>query len=132
MSMPMGSSMGAGARPFLTGYSQAGVQDARDYYSNGVLTVPLDGRSYAFTLTANTTVALGATQSVPICGMAVIVVTQAASGGPYTLSYPATWQWAGKVAFPMPSAASARAEITLRTDPNGNVVASGCSIGTVS
>jgi hypothetical protein len=121
MSMPMGSSMGAGARPFLTGYSQAGVQDASDYYSNAVLTIPLDGRVYDFAFPAsNIIIAFGSPPPLGICTDTVLILKQRTSSTMYAISaWPPGIKWPGGVAQTMPQTLSARMRVVISVSPTG-------------
>jgi hypothetical protein len=99
--------------------------------SGAVITIPLDGRSYTYTLPENTTIALSGEPTPPICAEIDIVLKQAASGGPYTIAYPAAWNWPGGIASTMPITANARMRIVVSSDAAGVIDASAMWMKTV-
>ena len=131
MSMPMGSSMGAGLRPFLTGYSQAGVIDAADFYAGTTLTIPLDGRVYDFAFPAsNITIAFGTAPTVPVCTDTVLILKQRASSTMYGITaWPSGIKWPGGVAQTMPQTLSARMRVVISVSPSGVIDVSAMWMG---
>lgn len=86
----------------------------------GVLTIPLDGKTYAVTLTAAITSITTTAPDAPNVGSAVVYFQQNSTGG-YAVSIPATWYWADGVITPIATAANAKTRLTLVTSPSGNV-----------
>lgn len=124
MMMPAGASMGAGLRPVLTGYGMAGI--ANQAAVGSVLTVPMNGFTrIGYTLSANLTLALSNLPPAPNDSTVTLFIKQAASGGPYTLSYPSGWFWPGGIVPAMPTTASAVMKVRVSTTPFGTIEAAG-------
>ena len=74
-------------------------------------------RTLVYTLNAASTVALGSTPAVSVSGTITVVVKQASSGGPFTLTWPtpsSTFRWAGDAPAPvMPTVANAELIVNL-------------------
>jgi hypothetical protein len=124
MSMPTGSSMGAGARPFLTGYSQAGLTSAETtsaYFNGTTLTIPIDGRTYDFDFPAsNIVIAFGALLPSGICSDTVLILKQRESSTMYGITaWPSGIKWPGGVAQTMPQTLSARMRVVISVSPSG-------------
>jgi hypothetical protein len=121
MSMPMGASMGAGLRPFLTGYSQAGVIDAADFYAGTTLTLPLDGRVYDFAFPASSiTIAFGPPPPLGICTDTVLNLKQRPNSTMYGITaWPSGIKWPSGIPQTMPQTASARMKVIVSLSPSG-------------
>lgn len=86
----------------------------------GALTIPLDGKTYAVTITAAITSITTTAPDAPNVGSAVVYFQQNSTGG-YAVSIPATWYWADGVITPIATAANAKTRLTLVTSPSGNI-----------
>lgn len=103
---------------FLPGYTIAGYTGLQA--SGGTLAIPLDGRSYTYTLSGHIAIACSGAPAAPVCADTVIVLMQAASGGPWGISsWPVGIKWPGGVAQTMPQTASARMRVVISTDALG-------------
>jgi hypothetical protein len=121
--MPMGSSMGAGLRPFLTGYSQAGLtsdQTTSACYAGTQLTIPIDGRVYDFDFPPNDiSIAFGPITPAGICSDTVLNLKQRASSTCYAITSWPTAKWQGNVVQTMPQTNSARMKVIISVSPSG-------------
>jgi hypothetical protein len=98
-----------------TGATLSVVDDGDGTYS---VTIPLDGKIYAVTLTQDVDLFTSNAPTAPECGSAVVYITQAATATAVTI--PATWYWPDGVAEAFDTD-SAVYRLTLYTDPAGNV-----------
>ncbi len=89
---------------------------------DGVLTIPLDGRVYSVTLTANVTSVLTTAPTAPECGSAVVYINQDATGN-RAFPFPSTWRWPGKAVTAITLTANAQSELLLNSTPAGNIIA---------
>ena len=101
----------------LTGYTESG---ATLTISSGVLNLPLDGKIYAVSVTeAITSITTSAAPTAPLCGSAIVYLTQDATG--HAVAIPAAWYWADATVTDIDATASAMTRLTLVTDPSGNI-----------
>jgi hypothetical protein len=123
----VGQSGGAVSLNPISSYT---IQGATLTASAGTLTIPLDGKSYTYTLPANTTIAFSGAPVAPITADTVLVLKQAASGGPYGITaWPAGVKWPSGVPQTMPQTASARMRVTISTDALGIIDVSAMWMG---
>jgi len=104
----------------LDAYSETGatlsvVDDGDSTYS---VTIPLDGKIYQVTLTQDVDLLTTSAPTAPLCGSAVIYITQDATAK--TVSVPAGWYWPDGTAEAFDTN-SALYRLTLYTDPAGNI-----------
>lgn len=91
------------------------VDDGDGSYS---VTIPLDGRIYSVTLSQNVDLYTTDAPTAPICGSAVIYITQAATAK--TVTVPAGWYWRNNIVETF-ATNNGYYRLTLVTDPAGNV-----------
>lgn len=91
------------------------VNDGDGSYS---VTIPLDGRIYSVTLSQNVDLYTTDAPTAPICGSAVIYITQAATAK--TVTVPAGWYWRNNIVETF-ATNNGYYRLTLVTDPAGNV-----------
>lgn len=91
------------------------VNDGDGSYS---VTIPLDGRIYSVTLSENVDLYTTDAPTAPICGSAVIYITQAATAK--TVTVPAAWYWRNNIVETF-ATNNGYYRLTLVTDPAGNV-----------
>ena len=106
-------------QPLIEAYTETGATLTP---SAGAVTIPLDGKVYKMTLTANVTSVSTTPPTSPECGIATVYIKQDGTGG-WTFAIPATWQWPNKVAVPISSAANAKDQLVLSNDPDGSIIA---------
>ena len=87
---------------------------------DGAVTIPLDGKTYAISVTAAITTISTTVPNSPSVGSAVVYLTQDADGG-NAVSIPATWYWADGVITAVSTTGNAVTRLTLVSDPAGNV-----------
>ena len=87
---------------------------------SGVLTIPLDGRVYAVSVTEAITSIVTTAPIAPIVGSTVVYFSQDVIGL-HAVSIPATWYWADGMITPIATAANAKTRLTLVTSPAGDV-----------
>ena len=88
--------------------------------ADGAVTIPLDGKTYAISVTAAITTISTTVPNSPSVGSAVVYLTQDADGG-NAVSIPATWYWADGVITAVSTTGNAVTRLTLVSDPAGNV-----------
>jgi hypothetical protein len=106
-------------QPLITSYRETGATLTP---VAGVLTIPLDGRVYTVTLTANVTSVLTTAPTAPECGSAVVYINQDATGN-RAFPFPATWRWPGKAVTAITLTANAQSELLLNSTPAGTIIA---------
>ena len=79
----------------------------------------VNGNSFKTTLTANLTVTLSNPPASGTYGQCVVQIVQAATGGPYTVTWPASVMWPGGAAPTMSTGASAKDLYTFVTVDGG-------------
>lgn len=116
----------AGDRCHLPGYLEDGT--TASIQSGGALTLTLDGRVYAHTLSANVTAWSVTAPTAPICASVVLILIQDST--PRTMVWPASWRWPEGLVPVMPTASGARLELVLRSTPSGLIHASAAEFKT--
>lgn len=91
------------------------VNDGDGSYS---VTIPLDGRIYSVTLSQNVDLYTTDAPTAPLCGSAIIYITQASTAK--TVTVPAGWYWRNNIVETF-STNSGYYRLTLVTDPAGNI-----------
>ena len=118
--------LASGIAPYLTGYSMAGTTSLSATGSPLTLTAPMNGATrVGYTLSANLKIDVSSVPTAPTDATVTFFIRQAASGGPYTLSYPSGWYWPGGIVPAMPTTASAVMKVRVSTTPFGTIEAGG-------
>ncbi len=98
------------------GYTESGATLTQ---SGGSLTVPVDGKTYALTLSAVITNITTTLPTAPACSGCTVYMIQGATG--YAVAYPAEWRWPYGVPVAVNTKPNSVTRLTLTTDPFGNV-----------
>jgi hypothetical protein len=121
-----------GLSPRFSKYAIAGLGTTATgaaYLSGSTLTLPLDGRIYDYTLSANITIAFSGAPTAPDCGSCTLYLRQAASGTLYTVTAWPTAKWPyGLVQF-LPQKYDGVLKIAAETGPDGTLYLAAQEVG---
>lgn len=106
----------AGKLTLSGGYEESGSTLTQ---SAGSLTIPVDGKTYAFMPSQAITAITTTLPTAPACSGCTVYVTQGATG--YAVAYPAAWRWPNGMATLISTVANSVTRLVLMTDPAGNV-----------
>lgn len=106
----------AGIAPYLTGYTESGVTLTQ---SGSALTIPLDGRQYVCTPSADITSITLTKPTAPVCGSAVVYFLFDTTAR--AVSLPASCWWDEGIASTVATASGYAWRVTFTSSPTGNV-----------
>ena len=104
-------------RPLIRDY---GIKTVPVTSSGGTATLNLvNGNSFTLTLSENTTIAISNPPAADECGQVVIKIAQASTGGPFTVTWPASVKWPNGSAPTMTTTADGEDIYILKTWDEG-------------